>query len=106
MRILSITSEMRSPTFPDVATTPELGFPNLKLSTWFGIVGPVGIPAPIVKKLNEEFIRAAHSEAVTQMLVSQATEVFTGTSEEFGALIARDIVRLGKVVREAGAKEE
>ena len=106
LRTLGITSEMRSPTFPDVATTTELGYPNPKLSTWFGIVGPTGIPAPIVKKLNGEFIRAAHSEAVTQMLVSQATEVFTGTPGEFSALIARDIVRLRKVVREAGAKGE
>ena len=38
------------------------------------IVRPAGIPAPVVKKLNEEFIRAAHSEAVTHVLVSQATE--------------------------------
>src|SRR5262245_21201238 len=90
LRTLGITSAVRSPTFPDVATTTELGFPNLKLSTWFGIVGPAGIPAPIVKKLNAEFIQAAHSEAVTQMLVSQATDVFTGTPGEFGALIARD----------------
>ena len=59
---------------------------------------------PVVKKLNEEFIRAAHSEAVTHMLVSQATEVFTGTPQEFSAVMARDIVRLGKVVRELGAK--
>ena len=84
----------------------ELGFPNLQLSTWFGIVGPAGIPPPIVKKLNGEFIRAAHSDAVTHMLVSQATEVFTSTPQEFSALMARDIVRLGKVVRESGAKGE
>jgi hypothetical protein len=40
------------------------------------------------------------------MLVSQATEVFTGTPEAFNALMARDIVRFGKVVREAGAKPD
>jgi tripartite-type tricarboxylate transporter receptor subunit TctC len=87
-------------------TAIGLGFPNLQLSTWFGIVGPAGIPAPIIKKLNEEFIRAAHSAAVTQMELSQASEVFTATPEEFGALMARDIMRLGKVVRESGAKGE
>jgi tripartite-type tricarboxylate transporter receptor subunit TctC len=106
LRGLGITGEARSPIFPDIATMAELEFPNLQLSTWFGVVGPVGIPAPIIKKLNQEFIRAAHSEAVIQVLVSQATEVFTGTPEEFGALMARDIVRLGKVVRESGAKGE
>jgi tripartite-type tricarboxylate transporter receptor subunit TctC len=106
LRALRITGEARSPILPDVATLAELGFPNLQLSTWFGIVGPAGIPAPIVKKLNQEFIRAAHSTAVTQMVVSQAAEVFTARPEEFGALMARDIVRLGKAVRESGAKRE
>jgi len=106
LRVLGITGEARSSIFPDVATMVELGFPNLRVSTWFGIVGPAGIPAPIVKKLNAEFIRAANSEAVTHMLVSQATEVFTSTPEEFGALMERDIVRLGKVVRESGAKAD
>src|SRR5215468_3367328 len=90
LRTLGITGEARSPIFPNVATMTERGFPNLQLSTWFGIVGPAGMPAPIVKKLNEEFIRAVHGEAVTHMLVSQATEVLTNTPEEFAALMARD----------------
>jgi tripartite-type tricarboxylate transporter receptor subunit TctC len=106
LRALGITGEARSAILPDIATLAELGFPNLQLSTWFGIVGPAGIPPPIIKQLNEEFIRAAHSAAVTQMVVSQAAEVFTATPEEFGALMARDIVRLGKVVQESGAKRE
>jgi hypothetical protein len=38
------------------------------------------------------------------MELSQASEVFTATPEEFGALMARDIMRLGKVVRESGAR--
>jgi hypothetical protein len=46
------------------------------------------------------------SAAVTQMVVSQAAEVFTAAPEEFGALMARDIVRQGKVVRESGTKRE
>jgi tripartite-type tricarboxylate transporter receptor subunit TctC len=106
LRTLAITSEARSAIFPDVATMTELGYPNLQVQTWFGIVGPAAMPAPIVKKLHAEFVKAAHSEAVTHMLVSQATEVFTSTPEEFRALMARDIVRLGKVVRESGARAE
>jgi tripartite-type tricarboxylate transporter receptor subunit TctC len=106
LRTLAITSETRSPIFPELATMTELGFPEIHLSTWFGIVGPARMPAPVVKKLNTEFVKAVHSEVVTHMLVSQATDVFTGTPEEFSALMARDIVRLGKVVRESGAKAE
>jgi tripartite-type tricarboxylate transporter receptor subunit TctC len=106
LRTLGITGEQRSPIFPDIATMMELGFPALQLSTWFGIVGPAGMPAAAVGKLHAEFLKAAHSDAVTHMLVSQATEVFTSTPEEFSALMSRDIGRLGKVVRESGAKPE
>jgi tripartite-type tricarboxylate transporter receptor subunit TctC len=90
----------------DLATFAELGRPELHMLTWFGIVGPARIPAPIVRKLHAELVKAAHSDVVAQMLVSQATEVFTGTPEEFSALMANDIVRLGKVVKESGAKAE
>ena len=106
LRTLAITSEKRSTIFPDLATLAELGYPELHMLTWFGIVAPARLPAPVVKKLHTEFVKAAHSEAVTRMLVSQATEVFTSTPEEFRALMARDIVRVGKVVREAGARAE
>jgi tripartite-type tricarboxylate transporter receptor subunit TctC len=106
LHTLAITGETRSMIFPDIATMAELGFPDLHMRTWFGIVGPAGIPAPIVKKLHAEFVKAAHSDAVTHMLVSQATDVFTSEPEEFRALMTRDIVRLGKVVRESGAKAD
>jgi tripartite-type tricarboxylate transporter receptor subunit TctC len=106
LRVLAITSDRRSAVFPDVATLAEYGYPDIHMQTWFGIVAPAGTPAPIVRKLNAEFTKAAHSEAVSHMLVSQATEVFTSSPAEFTALMAGDIVRLGKVVRESGARPE
>jgi len=65
----------------------ELGYPNVNVRQWFGIVGPAGMPAEVAKKLNAEFIKAAHSEEVSHMLTSQATEVFTSSPEEFTAAL-------------------
>lgn len=106
LRVLAITGDVRSPILPEVPTMSELGYPNVNVRQWFGIVGPAGMPAEVVKKLNAEFIKAVHSEEVSHMLVSQATEVFTSSPEEFTALMKRDIVRLGKVVRDSGARAE
>ena len=106
LRALGITGEARSSIFPDIASVAELGFPNLQMSTWFGIVGPAGLPAPVIKKLNEQFIRAAQSAAVTQMVVLQAAEVFTATPEQFSALMARDLVQLHPKYRTSLTKIE
>jgi Tripartite tricarboxylate transporter family receptor len=106
LRALGITGEARSSIFPDIASVAELGFPNLQMSTWFGIVGPAGLPAPVIKKLNEQFIRAAQSAAVTQMVVLQAAEVFTATPEQFSAMMARDIVQLHPKYRTSLTKIE
>jgi tripartite-type tricarboxylate transporter receptor subunit TctC len=106
LRILAITGDARSPILPQVATMTELGYPSVNLRQWFGIVAPRGTPAAVVRKLNDEFIKAVRSKEVSGMLVSQATEVFTMSPEEFLALIRSDIIRLGKVVRDSGARAD
>ena len=65
---------------------------------------PLGTPPAIVKKLNAEFIKAAHAPEVVRKVAEQAVEMYTTTPEDMGKLIASDFDRLGKVVREAGIK--
>jgi tripartite-type tricarboxylate transporter receptor subunit TctC len=106
LRVLGLTSPKRSPVLPNVPTMAEAGFPGVELDLWYGIMAPAGTPAPIVKVLHDEFIKAAQSAEVQKMVLPQAAEVITSTPEEFTALIRADIVRFGKVVRDAGAKVE
>ena len=106
LRALAITSTKRSPTLPDVPTVAEAGFPTLEIETWFGIMAPAGTPAPVVRKLHQEFVAAAHTPELMQLVTSQAAEIVTRTPEEFSALILRDMERLGKAVREAGIRIE
>jgi tripartite-type tricarboxylate transporter receptor subunit TctC len=103
-RILALTAAKRSPTIPDVPTMTEAGFPGTDLEIWHGIVAPAGTPAAIVRKLNAEFVKAAHSPDLERMATPLVTDVLTGTPEEFAKLIAADIDRLGKVARDAGIK--
>ncbi len=103
-RLLGLTAGKRSPAIPDVPTMAEAGLPGTELEVWHGIVAPPGTPAAVVRKLNEEFVKAARSPDVAKRVADQASDVLTASPEDFAKLIAGDIDRLGKVVREAGIK--
>ncbi len=104
LRVLGWTSTKRSPALPDVPTMAEAGYPGTELEVWQGIVAPLGTPPAIVRKLNEEFIKAAHAPDVVRKVAEQAVEMYTTTPEAMTKLIASDVDRLGKVVRDAGIK--
>jgi tripartite-type tricarboxylate transporter receptor subunit TctC len=104
LRMLGIASTERHPRIPDVPTMPELGYPDVQMQQWFGLFGPAGLPAPITAKLNAEFVKALRSDEVKDKMLPQVVFVIPGTPEELGAIVKRDLVRLGKVVRESGAK--
>jgi tripartite-type tricarboxylate transporter receptor subunit TctC len=106
LRILGWTATKRSPALPDVPTMAEAGYPGVELEIWQGIVAPLGTPPAIVKKLNEEFIKAAKAPDVVEKVAAQAVEMYTTTPDEFGKLIATDVASLGKVVRDAGIKAQ
>src|SRR5690606_11093313 len=54
IRILGVTGTHRLAILPDVPTFPEQGAPHLDVSSWWGIVGPADLPAPVVQRLNAE----------------------------------------------------
>lgn len=106
LRVLGWTATRRAAALPDVPTMAEAGFPGTELEIWHGIVAPAGTPAPIVRKLNEEIIKAAKSPEVLSKVAPQAVEMSTLSPAEFAKLIATDIDVLGKVIRDAGIKAQ
>jgi len=105
-RVIAFTGQKRSPILPDVPTMAEQGFAGTEMDVWHGIVAPKGTPATIVKRLNDEFVKAAHTPEVVQMILAQAADVFVTTPDDFGKLIAADVDRLGTAVRAAGIKAQ
>ena len=59
---------------PNVPTMAEAGFSGLDLEMWHGMVAPAGTPAPIVKRLHDEFAKAARDPDITRIVKPQATE--------------------------------
>jgi len=104
LRMLAIASTERHPKIPNVPTMPEAGYPDVQMQQWFGLFAPAGTPMPIVRKLNAEFVGALQSDEVKDKMLPQVVFVIPGTPEELGAMVKRDIARLGEVVRASGAK--
>jgi tripartite-type tricarboxylate transporter receptor subunit TctC len=106
LRVLGWTSTKRSPALPDVPTMAESGFPGTELEIWQGIVAPLGVPEPILRKLHDELVKAAKSPDVVSKVAAQAVEMSTLSPQDFARLIASDIDALGKVIRNAGIKSQ
>ena len=104
LRALAVTSKARSKLYPDLPTMEELGFKGMELDAWFGMFVPAGTPQPVVRKLHEEFVKAVRSPDLVKRFTDLGLDVVTNTPEEFAALIASDIAKLGQVVRDSGAK--
>lgn len=104
LRMLAIAGTQRHPRIPDVPSMPEAGYPDVQMQQWFGLFGPAGLPAPIVTKLNTEFVKALQSDDVKNKVLPQVAFVTPSTPDELAAMVKRDMVRLGQVVKESGAK--
>ena len=107
IRALAVTSSKRSAYIPEVATMDEAGvkgYHEAGSDLWFGIVGPAGIPKPIVQKLNEKLIEALRSPEMRERVRLQAFELWTSTPEDFTKVLKSDHAKWGKIVKASGAK--
>ena len=105
MRLLAVSTGKRSSLFPDVPTVGET-VPGFDVGVWFGVLAPAGTPPDIVDRLNRAMARALTLPDVQEKLRQLSTEPAASTPAAFAALIASEVTRWGKVVRESGAKLE
>ncbi len=106
LRGLAITTATRNAAWPDMPTVAEAALPGYQSIAWYGLVGPRGLPAPVLKKLSEEVSRIIKSKAVTENLTAQGADPVGNSPAEFGAFIRAETKRYEKVVRDAGVTTE
>jgi tripartite-type tricarboxylate transporter receptor subunit TctC len=104
LRPLAITSSKRSEDLPDVPTLTELGYKDINVDTWFGLLAPAGTPKEIVDRLNAEFNKALQNPQLRKKLSNEGAEPVGSTPDKFAALIKDEIPRWGQVVKESGAR--
>jgi tripartite-type tricarboxylate transporter receptor subunit TctC len=106
LRAIAVTSARRMPSEPDIPTVAESGVPGYEVVQWYGIIGPKGLPASIVTRLNGETVRILKTKEAADQLRNEGLSPAGGTPEQFGALIAKDIQLWRKVVTDIGLKAE
>jgi tripartite-type tricarboxylate transporter receptor subunit TctC len=107
VRALAVTGTERSSALPDVPTFREAGLPGFDASVMFGVMGPKGLPRPIVERINREVGELLKDPAVQAQLVKTGGLHLTpGTPEQFGKLIADDIAKWKKVAGAMGIRAE
>jgi tripartite-type tricarboxylate transporter receptor subunit TctC len=104
LKALAVTSSKRSFVAPEVPTMAEAGLAGYDISSWQAMYAPAGTPRDIVARLHAETVKALRSPENQKKLSELGLDAGGMSPEELLALMRSDIPRLGKVVRESGAK--
>ena len=104
LKALAVTSAKRSFMAADVPTMAEAGLAGYDISSWQAMFAPAATPAEIVARLQAEVAKILRTPENAKRLADLGLEPGGAPSEELAAVIRADITRLGKVVRDSGAK--
>ena len=106
LRALAVTGASRLTTAPEVPTVAELGYPGFEASTWYGFLGPAGMPKEVVTKVHTDILRSLQLRDVQERLAAQGF-VSIGTSPgQFGEILRSDVERWRQVVKAAGLRAD
>ena len=106
LRPIGVTTAKRHPSHPEVPTFEESGVRNMVLHHWFGVLAPAHVPGPIATKLHDAFVAEMNEPAVIERYKALLLEPAVTTPDEFRELIATDLARWGRVVKDAGIKAQ
>jgi tripartite-type tricarboxylate transporter receptor subunit TctC len=104
LKCIGVASTFRWPTDPDLPPLTESGVPGFDLVSFFGIVGPKGLPQPIVEKLNAAFVQVAKRPEVAEKLKVTAVVPFAASLEETHKFLLEQDKKWAPIVKASGAK--
>ena len=105
-RALAVTSARRTALLPEVPTLEEAGISGVDMWSWWGIVGPAGMPANVVNALNAEIGKMLSSPELSMFLANEGAEAATMTPQQFGDMMRLETERWIKVAHEANISVE
>lgn len=101
LKALATTSPKRLAVLPDLPTVAESGYPGFQSTAWVGLLAPAGTPRPVIERLHAAVIEVMALPETRERMAAFGAETTTSTPEEFAAHIHSELVRLGKIVRDA-----
>lgn len=90
----------------DLPTIAEAGVPGFEVAGWFGLALPAKTPDPVVARWSGELMRVMRLPEVANRIAADGSQAVGGTPEDFRTLIRSEIVKWGKIVKEAGIRAD
>ncbi|MDR7376438.1 tripartite-type tricarboxylate transporter receptor subunit TctC [Rhodoferax ferrireducens] len=106
LKALGVSTLQRSPLAPEVPTISEAGVKGYEMTYWFAAYAPAGTPAPVVTRLNELLVKAAHSSTAASFYQNTGTEITTTSPDELRKVQASESLKWGKIIKSAGMEPE
>ncbi len=106
VRAIGLASRERNPAVPDVPTMAELGLADFEVGTWSALIGPKGMPADVVQKINAAVQATLDDPLVRKRLLEEGSEIRKMTPAQLGEFIRAENKRWVKVVKEAGIQPQ
>jgi len=106
LRALAVTGPKRLAALPEVPTLVEQGIGGVDVSSWWGFVGPAGLPRDVVLRLNAAVASALAEPELKAAFARLSIEPSPGTPEAFGIFIAKESARWKETVAKTGLKLE
>ena len=106
IRIIATGGAKRAAALPDIPTVAESGVPGYEANNWWGVMAPAGTPDAVVRKLNTESNAVMMLADTKKRLAAEGAESINVTPEQFAKHIVAEMVKWGKVTRDANIKAE
>ena len=104
LRALAVTGAKRLSLLPDLPTIAESGYPGFETRTWYGLFGPAGMPADIVRKLHEDTAKVLSIPEIANNLIAQGWDIAVSPPDQFSVVLQSELDRWSAVVKRAGIK--
>jgi tripartite-type tricarboxylate transporter receptor subunit TctC len=106
LKAIAVTSTKRNRALPDVPTIAESGYPGFEVETWFGLVGPAGLPRSIVDKLHAAWSDGATTQQAINAFDAISADIRVTTPQQFKDFIRAENVRWGDLIRKLDIRAE
>ena len=106
VRAIGLASTKRNPAVPEVPTLIEQGLADFDVGTWSGVIGPKGVPADVVKKINDAVNAVVNDPVIGKRLIEEGAEIRLMSPQDFGGFMRAENVRWVKVLKDAGIQPQ
>jgi len=106
LKLLAVADPKRSSFMPELPTIAESGIPGFEAASWFGILGPAGVPRAVQSRLAEAIARAVQTKDVQERFLGFGAEPLWNTPEAFAPYFRDDVAKWAKVVKASGARAD